>query len=59
VFYNDFIENLIETNDNEVIQHILNTATIENHEVSKYVFKEGDEVDKKYYVVLKGVLVRK
>lgn len=27
--------------------------------MNRYIFKEGDEIDKKYYVVLKGMLVKK
>ena len=58
-FYNHFIENLLGISDKQVIQHILNTVTIEHHEINRYIFKEGDEIDKKYYVVLKGMLIRK
>jgi len=58
-FFNHFVEELLETTDKEVIYHIVNSATIEQHEANKYIFKEGDEVDKKYYVVLKGVLIKK
>ena len=41
--------------DVEVLKNILGSATYEKH-CNQYIFRENDEIDKKYYVVMRGIL---